>query len=102
MAITAVLYPTYKKMLIEFYFLEIYSSMDANRNITLVRESINELYNEYVTMHTSSLVGQNIESNSQASSSSGAANEGIRRSVVSGRSNFESFVRIGERTRFSL
>lgn len=54
MAMATVLDPRYKMMLIDFCFPEIYLEAEATRNISMVREALYELYNEYGSIHTSS------------------------------------------------
>ncbi|GFS42338.1 hypothetical protein Acr_00g0079270 [Actinidia rufa] len=61
---------------------------EANKNIAIVREALYELYYEYVSVHTS--VNSEQLKTRETCSSSTLPNE---KSIVTGRSKFESFVR---------
>ncbi|XP_071914014.1 zinc finger BED domain-containing protein DAYSLEEPER-like [Coffea arabica] len=57
MSITAILDSRQKMRAIEFAFPKMYSTYKAQENITYVRKTIFELYDEYVTMATSGSTG---------------------------------------------
>ncbi|XVF54432.1 hypothetical protein PTKIN_Ptkin05aG0179800 [Pterospermum kingtungense] len=93
-SIAAVLDPRNKMTLIEFAFRVIYSESEAPKQISLVRNSLYELYKLYVDEAT---VGKSTENDLQASD---AINKGSTASVVgkgkaieTGRSKFERYVR---------
>ncbi|XP_028060061.1 zinc finger BED domain-containing protein RICESLEEPER 2-like [Camellia sinensis] len=92
MAMATVLDPRYKMILIDFCFPEIYPEAEATRNISMVREALYELYNEYVSIDTSSNTEKSFLHNTRATGSSSSM-QGVGKSVVTGKSKFESFVR---------
>ncbi|XP_071916286.1 zinc finger BED domain-containing protein RICESLEEPER 2-like [Coffea arabica] len=57
MSIAAILDPRQKMRAIEFAFPKMYSTYEAQQNITYVRKAIFELYDEYVAMATSGSAG---------------------------------------------
>ncbi|XP_077252375.1 zinc finger BED domain-containing protein DAYSLEEPER-like [Tasmannia lanceolata] len=69
MAITAVLDPRNKMILIRFTFPEIYSKSEAQTNIRLVEDALHELFNDYVAIYTLS----NAEKVSQVASIGGTS-----------------------------
>ncbi|KAF5939696.1 hypothetical protein HYC85_023955 [Camellia sinensis] len=71
---------------------KIYPEVEATRNISMVREALYELYNEYVSIHTSSNTEKSFLHNTRATGSSSSM-QGVRKSVVTRKSKFESFVR---------
>ncbi|XP_028054726.1 zinc finger BED domain-containing protein RICESLEEPER 2-like [Camellia sinensis] len=92
MAMATVLDPRYKMMLIDFCFQEIYLEVEATRNISMVCEALYELYNEYVSIHTASNTEKSFLHNTRVTGSSSSM-QGVGKSVVTGKSKFESFVR---------
>ncbi|XP_028090266.1 zinc finger BED domain-containing protein RICESLEEPER 1-like [Camellia sinensis] len=93
MAIAAVLDPRFKLMLVQFCFPEIYPEAEATRNISMVRDALYELYNEYVVIHTSSNNEQTLQQSTQEANDSSNATYGSGKALGTGRSKFESFVR---------
>ena len=88
MSIAAVLDPRCKMRVIEFCFPTIYPPNEAQVNILKVRDTLYELYAEYVSLHHSET--------SQHSSSSGSINSSIGNMVSShssGWSRFNQFLR---------
>ncbi|CAL5372511.1 unnamed protein product [Camellia sinensis] len=93
MAIAAVLDPRFKLILVQFCFPEIYPEAEATRNISMVRDALYELYNEYVVIHTSSNDEQTLQQSTQEANDSSNATYGFGKALGTGRSKFESFVR---------
>lgn len=92
MAITAALDRRFKVVLIQFCFHVIYQELEATKNNEFVLIIFHELYNEYVKDHNSA-VEQNKQENAQESSSSGCPTNVVGRSVPSGKSMLQPFVR---------
>uniref|UniRef100_A0A5B7BBC5 Putative zinc finger BED domain-containing protein RICESLEEPER 2-like n=1 Tax=Davidia involucrata TaxID=16924 RepID=A0A5B7BBC5_DAVIN len=93
MAIAAVLDPRYKMRLIEFCFPKIYSSIEAELHINIVRDSLYELYNDYVVIHSLSYIGPK---NSQVGSSSTGSNVtsgNTRKTKTRTRSEFDTWAK---------
>ncbi|KAK9284383.1 hypothetical protein L1049_023554 [Liquidambar formosana] len=95
MAIGAVLDPRYKMKLVEYAFSEIYPEQEAARNINIVRVALYEIFEEYIANQTISnnVVPTTAQDARQCGSSTSGDTSTLVRSVVSGRSRFESFVK---------
>ncbi|KAH7835305.1 hypothetical protein Vadar_024911 [Vaccinium darrowii] len=94
MALAAALDPRYKMKLVGFCFPEIYNEVDASANISMVRDSLYQLYDVYVAMHTEAFNG---ESSQQSTTEVGSFNSGPQgKKVVTGKSRYESFVRMSD------
>ncbi|KAH7841364.1 hypothetical protein Vadar_028912 [Vaccinium darrowii] len=94
MALGAALDPRYKMKLVGFCFPEIYNEVDASANISMVRDSLYQLYDVYVAMHTEAFNG---ESSQQSTTEVGSFNSGPQgKKVVTGKSRYESFVRMSD------
>ncbi|KAF5481453.1 hypothetical protein F2P56_002101 [Juglans regia] len=91
MAITAVLDPRFKMILIQFCFPLIYQEPDASKNIDHVSQVLHELYDEYVHEYNSTLEAQIEQENARINVSSCSSSVG--RNMQSGQSLFKSFVR---------
>ncbi|XP_075491717.1 zinc finger BED domain-containing protein RICESLEEPER 1-like isoform X6 [Primulina tabacum] len=64
-SIAAVLDPRNKMKLIEWCFPEIYSEVDAVEHIVTVRETLRNLYNEYVEAHKKNIGEKDVQSESK-------------------------------------
>ncbi|XP_074587629.1 zinc finger BED domain-containing protein RICESLEEPER 1-like [Curcuma longa] len=73
-SIAAVLDPRNKMKLIEWCFPEIYSVSDAIEHISMIRETLYMLYNEYVEAHKASVGSSNVQAETQRESSIGQSN----------------------------
>ncbi|KAH7848769.1 hypothetical protein Vadar_007549 [Vaccinium darrowii] len=73
MALGAALDPRYKMKLVGFCFPEIYNEVDASANISMVRDSLYQLYDVYVAMHSEAFNG---ESSQQSTTEAGSFNSG--------------------------
>ncbi|KAK9286347.1 hypothetical protein L1049_014740 [Liquidambar formosana] len=97
MAIAGVLDPRYKMVLVEYCFSEIYPEGEATRNINSVREALYKIFKEYAANHTLTLSSNVVPSTAQDTqhcvSSSSNNSSSFGRSVASGKSRFESFVK---------
>ncbi|XP_073062862.1 zinc finger BED domain-containing protein RICESLEEPER 2-like isoform X2 [Primulina eburnea] len=78
-SIAAVLDPRNKMKLIEWCFPVIYSEVDAVEHIITVRETLRDLYNEYVEAHKKNIGEKDVQSESQKESSNCTS------SIVSGK-----------------
>lgn len=78
-SIAAVLDPRNKMKLIEWCFPEIYSEVDAIEHIVIVRETLRNLYNEYVEAHKKNIGEKDVQGDIQKESSTGTS------SIVSGK-----------------
>ncbi|KAG5549388.1 hypothetical protein RHGRI_014663 [Rhododendron griersonianum] len=90
MALGAALDPRYKLVLIGFCFPEIYGDK-LDQNIAKVRNSLYDLYDEYVVMHSQAYNEQLSQQSSTKVCSLSSASLGKR--VITGKSKYESFVR---------
>ncbi|KAF7147288.1 hypothetical protein RHSIM_Rhsim03G0102300 [Rhododendron simsii] len=90
MALGAALDPKYKLVLIGFCFPEIYGDK-SDENIAKVRNSLYDLYDEYVAMHSQVYTKQLTHQSSTEVCSLSSASLGKR--VITGKSKYESFVR---------
>ncbi|XP_042467566.1 zinc finger BED domain-containing protein RICESLEEPER 2-like [Zingiber officinale] len=91
-SIAAVLDPRNKMKLIEWCFPEIYSVGDTIEHISMVRETLHMLYNEYVEAHKTSVDSSNVQSETQRESSIGRSNlNGRGRGKV--RAQFSSYIK---------
>ncbi|KAG6506276.1 hypothetical protein ZIOFF_031598 [Zingiber officinale] len=73
-SIATVLDPRNKMKLIEWCFPEIYSVGDTIEHISMVRETLHMLCNEYVEAHKTSVDSSNVQSETQRESSIGRSN----------------------------
>lgn len=89
-SIGAVLDPRFKMKLIEFAFGFIYSEEEAPKQINLVRNSLYDLYNEYLDEHKASIADISMQDVVQ---SSDATNKDPTPRVLSGRLKYEKYIR---------
>ncbi|KAF7113478.1 hypothetical protein RHSIM_RhsimUnG0122000 [Rhododendron simsii] len=89
-ALGAALDPRYKLLLIGFCFLEIYGDK-VDQNTAMVRESLYDLYDEYVVMHSQAYNEQILRQSSTEVCSLSSVAQGKK--VATGKSKYESFVR---------
>ena len=96
-SITAVLDPRNKMILIDFTFRVIYFGEDAPFEISIVCDSLYELYKEYVDDHTTANVGISMQNDLQenVATNKGSTRSGIGKGkvVIIGRSKYEKYVR---------
>lgn len=89
-SIGAVLDPRFKMKLIEFAFGFIYSEEEAPKQINLVRNSLYDLYNEYLDEHKASIADISMQDVVQ---SSDATNKDPTPRLLSGRLKYEKYIR---------
>ncbi|KAK6146207.1 hypothetical protein DH2020_020076 [Rehmannia glutinosa] len=96
LSIAAVLDPRNKMTLIQFAFPVIYPETEAKKQISVVRDSLHELYKAYMNEHTFA-PSQSFESELQSSNPSNkgftASNHATGKNVETGRSKYEKYVR---------
>ena len=96
-SIVAVLDPRNKMTLIDFTFRVIYSEEDASFEISIVRDSLYELYKEYVDDHTAANVDISMQNDlsENVATNKGSTSSGIGKgkAVITGRSKYEKYVR---------
>ena len=96
-SIAAVLDPRNKMTLIDFTFRVIYSEEDAPFEISIVRDSLYELYKEYVDDHTAANVDISMQNDlsENVATNKGSTSSGIGKgkTVITGRSKYEKYVR---------
>ena len=84
-SIDAVLDPRNKMTLIDFTFCVIYSKEDAPFEISIIRDSLYELYKEYVDDHTSANVGISMQNDlsENVATNKGSTSSGIGKEKLS-------------------
>ncbi|KAH7658200.1 Tam3-transposase (Ac family) protein [Dioscorea alata] len=95
MAISAVLDPRYKMVLINFCFHRIYSNSESERNILEVKQTLWEIYEMYATeqvSHSTSNSAHEVTNISMASSSNTCGSYG-KKYKSKGRSEFDDFIK---------
>ncbi|XP_039034843.1 zinc finger BED domain-containing protein RICESLEEPER 2-like [Hibiscus syriacus] len=92
-SIAAILDP--KMKLIDFSFCVIYSKDEAHRQIHIMRDSLYELYKEYVVEYAATNVGTSVENDVQESGVSNVSNTSKtgKGKIMTGRSKFERYIR---------
>nr|DAD21601.1 TPA_asm: hypothetical protein HUJ06_023064 [Nelumbo nucifera] len=93
MAVASVLDPRCKLMLVEMCFSEIYSKVEARRNIEQVRGALYQLYDEYVATYNASSSDQSSTKGNGSNKSSTSSSSNSQTSTNSGWSKLMSYVK---------
>ena len=96
-SIAVVLDPRNKMTLIIFTVRVIYFEEDAHFEISIVRDSLYELYKKYVDDHTATTVGifmqNDLQENVAIDKGSTSSRIGKGKTVITGRSKYDKYVR---------